>query len=61
MKLDNTKTLKQLRAFLGSDNDLQKFIRNLNEISEPLQRLLKKTIRKKSKIGPERTTQFCVQ
>ena len=43
MKLENPKTLKQLRLFLGSVNHLTKFIPNLAELSEPLRPLLKKT------------------
>ena len=41
-KLDNPKTLKQLRSFLGSVHHLTKFIPNLAKISEPLRALLKK-------------------
>ena len=43
MKLENPKTLKQLRSFLGSVHHLKKFIPNLAELSEPLRPLLKKT------------------
>ena len=35
-KLDNPKTLKQLRSFLGSVHHLTKFIPNLAKLSEPL-------------------------
>ena len=41
-KLDNPKTLKQLRSFLESVHHLTKFIPNLAELSEPLRPLLKK-------------------
>ena len=41
-KLDNTKTLKQLRSFLGSVHHLTKFIPNLAKLSETLRPLLKK-------------------
>ena len=41
MKLDNPKTLKQLRSFLESIHHLTKFIPNLAELSEPLRPLLK--------------------
>ena len=41
-KLDNPKTLKQLRLFLGSVHHLTKFIPNLAKLSEPLRPLLKK-------------------
>ena len=41
-KLDNPKTLKQLRSFLGSVHHLTKFIPNLAKLSEPLRPLLKK-------------------
>ena len=41
-KLDNPKTLKQLRSFLGSVHHLTKFIPNLAKLSEPLSPLLKK-------------------
>ena len=41
-KLDNPKTLKQLRSFLGSVHHLAKFIPNLAKLSEPLRPLLKK-------------------
>ena len=42
MKLDNPKTLKQLRSFLGSIHHPTKFIPNLAELSEPLRPLLKR-------------------
>ena len=41
-KLDNPKTLKQLRSFLGSVHHLTKFIPNLTKFSEPFRALLKK-------------------
>ena len=41
-KLDNPKTLKQLRSLLGSVHHLTKFIPNLAKFSEPLRPLLKK-------------------
>ena len=41
-KLENPKTLKQLRSFLGSVHNLTKFIPNLAKLSEPLRPLLKK-------------------
>ena len=41
-KLDNPKTLKHLRSFLGSVHHLTKFMPNLAELSEPLRPLLKK-------------------
>ena len=41
-KLDNPKTLKQLRSFLWSVHHLIKFIPNLAKLSEPLRPLLKK-------------------
>ena len=41
-KLDNPKTLKQLRSFLGSVHHLTKFIPNLAQLSETLRPLLKK-------------------
>ena len=40
--LDNTKTLKQLRSFMGCIHHLIKFIPNLARISEPLRPLLSK-------------------
>ena len=43
MKLENPKTLKQLRSFLGSVHYLTKIIPNLAELSEPLRPFLKKT------------------
>ena len=42
MKLDNPKTLKQLRLFLGSVQHITKFLPNLANISEQLRPLLKK-------------------
>ena len=47
-KLDNPKTLKQLRSFLGSVHHLTKFIPNLAELSEPLRPLLKKNPEEKN-------------
>ena len=41
-KLDQKKTLRQLRSFMGSIHHLINFIPNLAEISEPLSPLLKK-------------------
>ena len=43
MKLENPKTLKQLRSFLGSVHHLTKFTPNLAELSEPLRPIIKKT------------------
>ena len=48
-KLDNPKTLKQLRSFLGSVHHLSKFISNLAKLSEPLRALLKKNPESKNK------------
>ena len=47
-KLDNPKTLKQLRSFLGSVHHLTKFILNLAKLSEPLRLLLKKNPKSKN-------------
>ena len=61
MKLDNPKTLKQLRSFLGSVHHLTNFIPILAELSEPLQPLLKKnTMTKNNKLDwkEEHTTTF---
>ena len=44
-KLDNPKTLKQLRSFLGSVHHVTKFIPKLAKLSEPLRPLLKKNPR----------------
>ena len=49
IKLDNPKTLKQLRLFLGSVHHLTKFIPNLAEVSEPLRPSLKKNTTTKNK------------
>ena len=43
INLDNPKTLKQLRSFMGCIHHLIKFIPNLARISEPLRPLLSKT------------------
>ena len=52
MKLDNPKTLKQFRSFLGSVHHLTNFIPNLAELSKPLRPLLKKTTEiKNNKLG----------
>ena len=48
LKLDNPKTLKHLRSFLGSVNHLTKFIANLVELSEPLRPLLKNNTESKN-------------
>ena len=48
-KLDNPKTLKQLRSFPGSVHHLTKFIPNLAELLEPLRPLLKKNSEEKNK------------
>ena len=48
MKLENPKTLKQLRSFLGSVHHLTTIIPNLAELSEPLRPLLKKQIQQKT-------------
>ena len=61
MKLDNPKTLKQLRSFQRSVNHLTKFIPNLAELSEPLRPLLKKnTMTQNNKLNwkVEQTTAF---
>ena len=61
MKLDNPKTLKQLRSFLGSVQHLTKFIPNLAKLSEPLRPILKKnTMTKNNKLDwkEEHTTAF---
>ena len=51
MKLDNPKTLKQFRLFLGSLHHLTMFTLNLAELSEPLRPLLKKnTMTKNNKL-----------
>ena len=42
MKLDDPKTLKQLRSFLGSVHQFSNFLPNLDDLSEPLRPLLKK-------------------
>ena len=42
MKLDNPKTVKQLRSFLRSVHHLTEFVPNLAELSEPLRPFLKK-------------------
>ena len=48
MKLENPKTRKQLRSFLGSVHHLAKFIPNLAELSKPIPPLLKKNTEPKN-------------
>ena len=48
-KLDNPKTLKQLRSFIGSVHHLTNIILNLDKLSEPLRPLLKKNPESKNK------------
>ena len=40
MKMDERKTLKQLRSFTGSIHQLQKFTQNISQLSAPLLTLL---------------------
>ena len=49
IQLENPKTLKQLRSFMGSIHHLVKFIPNLATLSAPLRPLLTKSTQKTAK------------
>ena len=55
MKLEQLKTLKQLRSFMGSIHHLIKFILKLAELTEPLRPLLKKTGNKNNRLNCKET------
>ena len=59
-KLDNPKTLKQLRSFLGSVHHLTKFIPNLAKLSKPLRPLLKKNTDAKNNKLDWNDEQYCI-
>ena len=57
-QLENPKTLKQLRSFMGSIHHLIKFIPNLATLSAPIRSLLASTSKKKLEWNDKHSTAF---